>query len=71
MDNAKDTNPKNRDFQRTEDDTDNVSASEKKFKEAQGNKENLLGEMNPKNRDFLRKEGDADSVSSSENESGK
>lgn len=43
-------NPKNRDFQRTEDDIDNVSDSERKSK----GQESGLSQINPKDRDFQR-----------------
>lgn len=41
-------NPKNRDFQRTDEETDQVSQSQKD----QGNTDYGLSETHPKNRDF-------------------
>lgn len=70
----KSENPKNRDFGRTEKQTDRVSQSEidetKREKQEKNNQieptDKGLKTENPKNRDFQRTEGQTDRVSQSE-----
>ena|SRR5215210_48851 len=59
------SNPTARDFQRTEEDIDSVSQSEKDMKEENREREK---DYNPTARDFQRTEQDIDSVSESEQE---